>query len=930
MINTVFKKYLYAFLDENFRNLEKISVKLTDIEPEIIDDFTPDESSEYKIAIVKEDDFFEAIQIRNNPKIHKIALIPVGNADSIDSLKDFEPYTIIPESFDVFKTIIENVFEISITNPQKSYLEIIFKEKNVALETMLLYLQSSIENGFLSSRLLNENLNLLRIWKISDHDLSIKRLKKIIKNSSGIKIERQLKKALNEKPSFKKIADYKRVSDCILSGSYSEILNIAYWDDIKEFVTTSKSKAEPEIEIEEKDPDDDRVYSNSFEYFISNPDKFDEISELEADINESNDIYEGAFGEYKTPNKDVPFFDELKRVLPSLILNPEKKTELLSAVNKLESSYTVFFEKGITPALLNSFCEASEEYLKSFISLICLIVSDSRIAKCFNQHRLLEQFQAFNIKKARDTREIDYCHPISVFHFHNLRRHYLDGVEFIKNNGGFPGDQILIEQLIEKYMPVWPIKYFFFDDREYIAIDFGNIGEVTLQPVSKLSSLGSVDFQAIARIVIEFCARKALLNEYEIAIVGNPQIQNIQAFFNMLNKLFRDESFLAEKIIIKFVCDDDSQIKKSITDIYRNGSFSEKIFFKFCKIDKWNEVGFIDDLTIFLDTSLLYEREKFTRIHTDKNGIAWLIDESAAKPDLNRFASDNSRLLRIVWDTIQSVFIDNTSELSIWKDSEISYDILGNINDTVKNSNKEVCILSNNKNLLYEITLDDVKITDSMFPVGRKFMLNVRFAKNDPTACEFGNNPAISLDLVEFFSETIFNVPHDIISVDYHDILNIELKNGNVNFDLCVDSADSFMFILLKKIIRTPKASIAEYFRQEFIQFIYNHCHNVNQMALCYIIKNHPDRVTFNTSKTEPSEHEPSKMPVFANYKTQIIFDKIRNGVGIYDNMNELNIDVVRELYSESLKFPEIYGVFGDKLDYFFKSLKDGGINYGK
>ena len=939
----IFSDYLYEFLDYLFGKLDSFSVKITDIEPELITNYIRKSNSEYNIISIKNDGFYEAVQARNNININKIALLTAGNSDVIDSLKDFESYSIIPENYSDFIEIVKKAFSLSLTNEQFDFVKYIYEKKSPNFEIFLTYLEKSLLDCELSDKLLNENLYMLKCWKISSDKIVIDELKAAVRYSNESLIERQIKKAYINNTNFKKIKNYREVISLFSEQNYSEIMKIIYFSDVKEYLSTKNSKIESGKA--EEDNDSEQIYLYSYEYFFEHLDEFETIEDLESEIKSEiekgvdDNKYSDTFRKYQDFINKTNVFDGIIDNLSKANLSENKKQKIMSFLEATKISYMDFANSKTSPMLLLEFCQKGLPFLKKYFETLCLIVSDHAFKRCSNQYKWVESLQNFQFNNDEKFSKIDYGHPIVIYYILAKKYTYDAGINFLKNHQSGSSQynfaHFLVKSYLDKQKYSWPVEYFLSDKFKYIINEQTDSypDSFPLKQLNKITSYDSIDFKVITNIIKDYIDKHKLLNEYKIVIIGAPKIKNLQYLFDKINEMSLNKNYLMEKIVISFVCDDESSIKKSITDAYQSGYFSEMIFFKFIQ-----KKDYENDLTIYLDAALLYTEEKLARVSKNKNAILQKIENSTDDVNMEDFFEDNSHLLKVIWDTLQNIEINNDAELSIWENHEISNDILDTISTSIKDNDKSICVLTKNRDLVKDIHTQKNLMDLELIDLNSKDTLKITFSNVIKGMLKTSVPAQINIDFIEFLSQIEYNIPYEFNYKKDKIILNLGFDNDGFTYSYNIVTEENLeneyvVISFIDNIINLAfcGTSIFELaFRKEFVNFLYKNCISINDVVLCYIIDKYCTKRTplknigrNNIVCNKHNENINSEV-----FDLQTILDTIFNGFDIYDSGEKLNLNLINKLYKESKQFALLYEIFSDKLADFGEELKRRNISH--
>ncbi|MBU3126235.1 hypothetical protein [Clostridium tagluense] len=935
MKSSFFNKYLYGFINHYFGFLENFSVCITDIEYEVLSEFVEDPKFQYKVIRISEDNYASAVAARNDNKERKIVLLTSGNVQSIDSLKNFQPYCIIPEKADDFIEIIKNVFSIDLDQNESDYLQTILIDKSPSIALLLRYIEESIEDNKLSPKKLNFNLNILKCWRIVGENLDLRKLNASIRYSNTILMERQFKKAFLENPDFNKSLLKNKILNAIVSQNYSNIINSFDLSKVEQFFSNKKETKTNHKVNEENEEKSNISYLHSYEYMLDNFLINDDIDALEAEMIEEakeekdtkviNDKkYLDIFKDYeKIILKDKISFQNILKELSIANMTDIRKKDFQQLLEDTENSYKTFVESDVTPKYLARFCKISKPFINNYLNLIGKIISDDSIARNCNSYKWIEVFQNFIFEGNDSSIIIDYTHPLAIYNLQYMKSMYDYAFQILQNfNNDFA--RFIIKTTLQQIKEYMPVKYLIKNDVKYV-IDLEKTSSSTLfqfKNKSGISSQRMIDFKIITDEIINFLNSNKTLTQYDIVIVGTPKNENLAYLINKINRMSKIDEFFISQITISFICDGETALKKNITTTYQAGVYSDFIFFKFEELGESQNIDTLlklGDLVLFLDVDLIYDKEKLVRIGRNINLISENIEKINMDSDLKRIVNEETPLMSLIWDTMQNIKINNDNELSIWKKPQINNVILQSIVLAVINNKKSVCIITDNMNLMEDIHINKNLILQKI-NYKNSDVLKITFSAKPSNPLKYSIPAKVDIDFVDFLSGLDFQI-QESISKNIGVALRFSLNEGHIvyqcnfsNKEKMDDKLEQEINLLIQDVINfifIGNSIFQKSVRKTLINNMYENSRSINDVVLCYLLENNDDiKVVFK--KTEFTDFNRCNVP----YSSEI-FELQRLLDVDYGNPFEYgywNLDLVKKLLNEQENFTTLYDRIGNKI----------------
>ena len=196
-VQHLFVRYLKGYIKELTQGRREFFLSICDIEEDLLNSLNDAISEEYVTIVVNKKDYSKAVRLRNDAEIKKIVLLSGEGVQQIDSLKDFNEYSVCADDRNIFWPCIEDAFQIEISEEIRDFLDILLREGSASFLEFFRYLYSCIDARQIKVQKLNRNLSNLGIWYSDEKKVLTKgRIRSMIKKSKEDVVERQLTRAL--------------------------------------------------------------------------------------------------------------------------------------------------------------------------------------------------------------------------------------------------------------------------------------------------------------------------------------------------------------------------------------------------------------------------------------------------------------------------------------------------------------------------------------------------------------------------------------------------------------------------------------------------------------------------------------------------------------------------------------------------------------
>lgn len=718
-LENLYKEYLKRYIDYRTKNNNVFQISICDIEFEIIGLLKDFNYRDIKIAIISDKkDYSQAVEYRNNLKIDKIVILSPISVKKIDSLKDFNEYTIFPniQEDDVwFWTIIEEIFEMekNETKNFRKHITLIIQEKKISLTQLLEYIRCCISAKSIDTELLNKNLYLVNCWKSNSKEI-IKRadLKKLIQLSESTEVEKRISNIIANDIQVKNITQFNKVKKLVFANDFENLFKGYSYEDMPE----EFKKRSPKVKREKPPSENQETLSEyifSYDAFIEDG-QGQELEELESMLlNEQSDIklsedeihkFNDFMDNYNLENDIIKIKNIINEVQNRMNINPNAKIELISVLNEFLESTRKTLEKikdnKIYPMYLVSYCKITKEFFGKYFELCSLIITNEAIFKAFSENHILEKIQ--NLFTTIDGSSINVCffHPVAIFYFASLKEKYEEICTDIKNCDN-EALEIILKNLISRNKNKFPIKILLDKGDKYILNSNFNIVNTHFKFNKKdsLSNSTLVDARIITNKIKEYILTFPYKAEINVSIVGDISFDNIETLYKTVSQILEKEESLLRTLQINIISPDDKRIKDSLTQLKENGYFNDNIQYSFLK-NKYILDGILSlekiindvDVLFLLDCDLLYKKDSLQNIE-NQNNILYDIETLNKDKWMDSFSKGNFNFIGIIWDSLQNVLLNGYRELSEWNSNVLDNNTINLIQERISNKKELMVVL---------------------------------------------------------------------------------------------------------------------------------------------------------------------------------------------------------------------------------------------
>ena len=754
--NTLIKHY-NNYLKEYIKNLTSNSVvyymSICDIEYEIIDLLQDFKIEGVKVAIINKGEYSKAVEYRNNTTVSKIVLLTPDSVKKIDSLKDFNEYSVFPEveeNKEMFWGIIKTVFGLEDEQILKveKFINLIIKEKRISLSRFFKLFENSIENNKINIEKLNNNLFMVNCWK-SDGSFktNITSLKKLIRLSDPTEIEKRISIMSTEELNANQLREFTRIKELSFENKYDELFRKFCFEDLpKKFTEKSVNPKKNN----NKDDDFAEIVSQfkfSYEAYLEETQSITifEFEEIMPDsiIEQFTNIIE----EYENEFNKIIFKDinsKIQKIINDINngidIHPKAKEDLLKKIEHFSEvtyrTYNSIKERKTYPYLLESFCRTTKDFLNSYIDLLSFIATDEYASYALNRNKIVEDIQSLFITIDERKLTMSFMHPIAVFFFNCTNAKYKEIIPAYKEYDS-NAMRILLDGILSVNATQFPVnilannnKLYIIDESYQKAFAYYEFREKT-----GLSSESTLDIRVITNSIEKYITKFPYKSEIVISIVGSPSFKNIGALNKIIYNAIKSNRSIIRKLRIDIISENHKSVSKEIDDFYKSENLNNTILFSLVNLKSHsdnrtilNEVIEKSDIVFLFDCDILYKKEELRKIAINYNSTHGEIKRVCSNENFLNQTLNEDFPIGILWSTLHNVLLEGENSLSKWNINEVDNSIINLIRSKIECNNElMICMLTSNLSIISKIYMKD-KFSSSILKSKGKEYLTLTFS----------------------------------------------------------------------------------------------------------------------------------------------------------------------------------------------------------
>lgn len=730
------QSYYVSYIKEYIKLLtggkEEFFLSLCDIEEELLQQLDVSSLTDYHVVLVDNKDYSEAVRLRNDIRVKRIVLLSGEGIKQIDSLKDFNEYSILSRDRTLLWNCLERIFPVRLKKNEKVFFETILSQREISFWDFLQYLCcAGIQKGQIVPRQLNENLPKLGIWKSrSDRILTKAKVRKMIQFSRYGTIENRLTNAVLNNKNIDKLSpsDVQLITRSLAREDITRILNNIYYEQAEDSLkylprNTPGSGSAPNGT--EESPVSETNDCFSYEFLLQEHSAM-EITTLENEWLMEKETEEASielnWDKYYTPENDkvkyLQQFETLQQQIKTLNIPPHKINEIIKCLGSLQSAFEDAWDNVIkaTPICLDTFCRASEKYMRIYFELLAFLMTDEKIKYAMIETGIIPGLQTLFCEMETGRIEMPFYHPVCVFYYMGIRKMYEYTIQKQREADDLKID--VLEALISKLGMQFPIDFFELNEQDY-ALDYTTIWKnrnVVFHNMEDGVVYSVLDFRAVQKQIMEYIEAHPFLTEITVALIDISDLGGLLQLIDRIRQISQGKYCNIGHITFFILSAKEDELKKELSQMWDTIGTNDIVRFRFDRnnyIDRTQNNRFqydiqkiVDesDLTIIADGTMLYYEPRMIKVQTGGNMIHNRIAQINMTEQLDRYFESGRSDIPILWDTLQHIAGNREDGLWTRRSKEIDNGILSFINQTVsQNPDKRIVALSSNEHILSEI-----------------------------------------------------------------------------------------------------------------------------------------------------------------------------------------------------------------------------------
>ena len=745
-----FTKYIGEYIEKLAGGKSEFFLSICDIEEDMLDMVNVSALSQYHVVIVNNKDYSQAVKLRNNVEVSCIVLLSGEGVKQIDSLKDFNEYSILNLDREIIWDCMEKVFNIEIEAKVKVFLDAILEKDEISFWELWCYLQKAgIQQGLLQAKELNKNLPMLGIWKSNNTDICKKaQIERMIRLSKYAIVENRLTKAIMEnKLSARNKVNL--VTKELAEGSIQKILEGMYFEEIEDILKNPPrniSNGESEMNEIEEGIGIEENSKFSYEYlmngatkktvlqleeeWLQNEDGTNEESRKEVSKAKKDRELESvkiAWEKFNLGNSIYTFEASFKEV-QDLIFQLNLPMGKINDIDKLfQDLWCEFREKQdvvlkSTPICISTFCRAGESYTQYYFKLLSYLITEESVRYAVAKTGLIHKLQNLWCVVGEHEIKMPFYHPICIFYYMGLREIY----EYVLKKWEYTEEKQsrsqILESIIKKLGMQFPVDFLKNGEQLY-ALDRTTIWKssyITFHNVNRGIVYSALDFGSIYSHVLDYICSHPFMTEIIIALVDISELNGIHKLVSAIRNIAEDKKCNVGHVTFLILSYKEEELKSNLSQIWENMDTGDVVRFRFGRDNYWgkesdgdfhyNLSGIVDeaDMTIIADGSVLYHEPRLVKLQQGGNSLYKRLERFDAFQQIELYFKNGRSDISVLWDTLQHIEEGRDDGLWYRKSKELDNNILNFINRVIdEKKEKYIVAISSNEHILSEIYKTD-------------------------------------------------------------------------------------------------------------------------------------------------------------------------------------------------------------------------------
>ena len=724
----------YTKLIQKKRGLASNSffVSLCNVDREIFDILGQDSrllGEDITIVYMNQNDYYSAVQMRNNTEMSQILILTAKSVKHIDSLKHYSEFEILPPtSFSAskedlalvcFDEILADMLSEDILLKQKHvirHFDLILKERQPSLTQILSYVDRSYisDKSEFSEKLLNRNLTEIGCWYSKEENLvSLSEMKRIIRSSDNQTI-------------ISKLEDVKipEIKNLVFQNKFDELISTEPFENVRDhFVGTRSSKRNRDDSLHNENSEQwlysydgflvendgtglIKQYEKEGAYYLISEDNNNGRDERKASAENTPNLecslkaYESFLKHFNSLPPEVKDVDDLcNEILLQCNTQGTARIRIEGLLQNLKESYSNFsyyihslLKDMPFPFPLASVVEAGRAFASSYFDLIIFIFENDYLLNQLNAYGRIEKLQNLFIRWDGQKAFLPFYHPICLLYFMKVDQVYKSFLELAKETSNVK--QALLAEVLEGYKAGFPIQnlycngHFYRLDTRFSAcpyfIEFSISGQT--------SSLNIISVGLIFNKIRDYIELHPYISQLKVMLVGDLDLGNVRRLVNQIKQFCSQETTLMNRLVLTIAPGDAREMRKQLEESFANEAIPDNIKFRLLQdgLELWdgNSIdGIVEsqDLVIFLDSPVLYKDLFFEPIqvsaeYTKQSILGSNVDRMVAEMIEGKLEEH----LPILWEGLQYSSQNPKVKMGQWRLRQVNTVFLDSLLQTVE------------------------------------------------------------------------------------------------------------------------------------------------------------------------------------------------------------------------------------------------------
>lgn len=711
-----FVKYIKYYIESLTSDREEFFLSLCDIEEEFLKDLDSLDFPGYKVVVIDSEDYSEAVRFRNDPSVKKIVLLSGEGVKQIDSLKDFNEYSILSQNRNLMWKCLEQAFSIQMEPKVKGFLNGILEQSEITFGDLFLYLKKSIVRKKILPSELNKNLPLLGIWKSGEKEFLNKgKIRRMIRNSHYSVVDSRLTSALmNHKIKQERLEI--QISAALSKGNIQSIFSLVSYEEAEAWLKhTPKEKS---TNIQDSVLEEEKSYQNSFEYKLleNQPEDIRKIEqEWIANRNKEDFDFEIDWNSGKISKSEMYHsMEQLNQLIESLKdsnLPISRREKMIEKLLRLSKAFSGSREEVCvaTPVCLATLCDKAAEYTGIYFELLSDMITDEMFRDMDAAREFAKKILLLFCRKQENCIEMPYYHPIRIFYYMTICGLY---ESILIKQEDEEQKNLVWHALVNKVAMQFPVEFIQIGERRY-ALDNTTILDGYTDFISTDDGMiySVMDFKIVQQQILNYIIQHPYMTSFTICLVDISDLSGLSGLVVRIRELAGKEEYNIGRVDFLILSSKEEELKKKLSQMWDTVGADDVVRFRFARntymLDKkYNLKQIVDeaDMTIMADNALLYRAPRMIANKDSNNSLYNRIKKFNIMEQVGNSIQSGNSDISIIWDTMQQIVSGGQEGFWRWKSREFDSKILEFINQTMREErDKSIVILSSNENILSEI-----------------------------------------------------------------------------------------------------------------------------------------------------------------------------------------------------------------------------------